>query len=291
MLAAKVPQIHPSRVRDGATMPSSVSRTFVNSTSRSTTRRRNSVSRSNQRRASTNQKLAPASRRRSSGALSKHTTQYPEARQTTEESRSCLDPKLRCSGDVTGIIYDGRTYVDLFQSRDDEPPRTLAKINRESLLCKNGARIRNKKGQIIAIMHRSPKTNAVYLFRDTPAFVGQAPLSPSLGKLMFGDNFTKQIYRYAKITRRNGTYFYNVAISGRKGGGGGVVYRREYSAVVDDCGEIIYFDTDSGSSNLAAKSTADKFGINVVFQIEKRVDIAAVIALEQTIYASDCESE
>ena len=156
-------------------------------------------------------------------------------------------------------------------------------MRRVSLLTNDDATMRDGKGSIIARLYTNANTNTVYLFRNTPSYLHQAPVAPKNVQKMFGNAATKiKLYKFAKIElgRNKATYLVANGQTSR----GVLVYKKVYIAAQKD--ESIEIKSSS-TSNVVANIRFDKYGASAVFHIEECVDIAAILAIEQVVYAAD----
>ena len=162
-----------------------------------------------------------------------------------------------------------------------------------SLLKHDCVTMQNGKGRIIARLVSKPNTDTVYILRSVPVFRGQKPLSAKAVKkmtankngflTMFSKNFKRPMYKYAKIEHiGNGKTKYCVVV-GQKDGA--TAYRMVYGAEVKNGNETIV--RSALTYKVVAKITSDNFGTIAIFHISTGVDVAAVLAIEQAIYAKD----
>ena len=221
----------------------------------------------------------------------------------------CVDRRLISEQRIT-LFYGGQDYVDSTRRRssalkDDDSDdnsyksnnsrnvsstatnsqNVVAKMRRVSLLTNDEATMRDGKGSIIARLYTNTKTNTVYLFRNTPSYLHQAPIAPKNAKKMFGNAGTKiKLYKYAKIElgRNKATYLVANGQTSR----GVVVYKKIYIADLTQKDKSIEIKSSS-TSNVVTNIRFDKYGASAVFHIEEGVDVAAIIAIEQAVYAGD----
>jgi hypothetical protein len=154
-----------------------------------------------------------------------------------------------------------------------------------SLLTNDEATMRDGNGNIIARLFSNSKTNTVYLFRNKPGFHRQSPVLQKNARKMFGDSGTKtRLYKYAKVEIGHNKAFYMVADGQTRRGD--VVYKTIYVAHLRQQDKIIKIKSFN-TSNVVATVRFDKYGAAYVFHIEEGADIAAIIAIEQTVYSTD----
>lgn len=149
--------------------------------------------------------------------------------------------------------------------------------------------MKNGRGQIITKLFAKPNTNTVYVFRNVPAFRGQKPVSPKIVQTMSKTKITKifankRLYKFAKVEYiGNGRTKYCVVVGQNKKGA--AAYRMVYGAAITNSGEIVV--RDAQAYNVVAKIAFDRYGAVATFHIEKGVDVAAIISIEQAIYVND----
>lgn len=221
----------------------------------------------------------------------------------------CVDRNLISEHSIT-LFYGGQDYVDSTRRRsssgkhgdsDDNSYKSnnsrnvsstatntqnvVAKMRRVSLLTNDEATMRDGKGSIIARLYTNAKTNTVYLFRNTPSYLHQAPIAPKNAKKMFGNAGTKtKLYKYAKIELGRNSATYLVANGQTRQGV--VVYKKIYIADLTQKDKTIEIKSSS-TSKVVSNIRFDKYGASAVFHIEEGVDVAAIIAIEQAVYAGD----
>jgi len=214
----------------------------------------------------------------------------------------CVDRRLISKCSIT-LHYGALDYVDCTRrrsssskddARDDSSSNTrntsatqnvVAKMRRMSLLTNDETTMRDGNGNIIARLFNNTKSNTVYLFRTKPSYHRQSPIAQTNAKKMFGDSGTKtRLYKYAKVES-----FHNKAIfliADGQTSRGAVVYKTMYVAQLRQHDKIVNIKSFS-TSNVVATIRFDKYGAAAVFHIEEGVDIAAIIAIEQAVYATD----
>jgi hypothetical protein len=216
----------------------------------------------------------------------------------------CVDRRLISKCRIT-LHYGAQDYVDCTRRRSSSPKdderddnsssRTrntsatqsvVAKMKRMSLLTNDQATMRDDNGNIIARLFNNTKTNTVYLFRNKPSYHRQSPIAQANAKKMFGNSGTKyRLYKYAKVEiGRNNKAFYMVADGQTRRGD--VIYKTIYVAHLRQQDKIIKIKSFN-TSNVVATVRFDKYGAAYVFHIEEGADIAAIIAIEQTVYSTD----
>eukprot|EP00563_Minutocellus_polymorphus_P021056 CAMPEP_0197715092 /NCGR_PEP_ID=MMETSP1434-20131217/271_1 /TAXON_ID=265543 /ORGANISM="Minutocellus polymorphus, Strain CCMP3303" /LENGTH=284 /DNA_ID=CAMNT_0043299103 /DNA_START=139 /DNA_END=993 /DNA_ORIENTATION=+ len=189
----------------------------------------------------------------------------------------CVDRRLISERSIT-LFYGGQDYVD------DTSSNSVAKMRRVSLLTNDEATMRDGKGNAIARLYTNVTTNTFYLFRNAPSYRRQAPVAQKNANKMFGDSGTKaKLYKFAKIEIGRNKATYLVAYG--QTSSGVVVYKKIYIADLTQQDKVIEIKSSS-TGNVVAKIRFDKYGASAVFHIEEGSDVAAIIALEQTVYAA-----
>ena len=214
----------------------------------------------------------------------------------------CVDRRLISKSSIT-LHYGAQDYVDCTRrrsssskddARDDSSSNTrntsttqnvVAKMRRMSLLTNDETTMRDGNGNIIARLFNNTKSNTVYLFRTKPSYHRQSPIAQTNAKKMFGDSGTKtRLYKYAKVESLHDKAIY--MITDGQTSRGVVVYKTIYVAHLRQQDKIIKIKSFN-TSNIVSTIRFDKYGTAAVFHIEEGVDIAAVIAIEQAVYATD----
>ena len=214
----------------------------------------------------------------------------------------CVDRRLISKCSIT-LHYGAQDYIDFTRrrsssSKDDErddissnarnmsaAKKVLAKMKRMSLLTNDQATMRDDNGNIIARLFNNTKTNTVYLFRNKPSYHRQSPIAQENAKKMFGNSGTKyRLFKYAKVEICRNKALYMVADG--QTSRGVVVYKTIYVAHLRQQDKIIKIKSFN-TSNVVANIRFDKYGAAAVFHIEEGVDVAAIIAIEQAVYATD----
>ena len=214
----------------------------------------------------------------------------------------CVDRRLISKCSIT-LHYGALDYVDCTRrrsssskddARDDSSSNTrntsttqnvVAKMRRMSLLTNDETTMRDGNGNIIARLFNNTKSNTVYLFRTKPSYHRQSPIAQTNAKKMFGDSGTKtRLYKYAKVESLHDKAIY--MITDGQTSRGVVVYKTIYVAHLRQQDKIVKIKSFN-TSNVVATIRFDKYGAAAVFHIEEGVDIAAIIAIEQAVYATD----
>ena len=214
----------------------------------------------------------------------------------------CVDKRLISKCSIT-LHYGAQDYIDCTRRRSTSPTdeerddsssnarnmsaaqEVLAKMKRMSLLTNDQATMRDDNGDIIARLFSNTKTNTVYLFRNKPSYHRQSPIAQANAEKMFGDSGTTyRLYKYAKIEICRNKALYMVADG--QTSRGIVVYKTIYVGHLRQQDKIIKIKSFN-TSNVVANIRFDNYGAAAVFHIEEGVDVAAIIAIEQAVYATD----